>query len=301
MADFLRHQLEVYFIENKAEAEKIADQVLINKRSRERSERERINIKKTLQSSNSMLDRVDKFVDCRSKDINERELFIVEGNSALTSCKLARDPEFQAIMPVRGKTLNCESSTYEKIFKNEIIINLLKVIGCGVEIKGKVKGDILPFNYDNFKWNKIIICTDADKDGYHIRTLILSMLNRLLPTLIKMGRVYIVESPLFEINTKNETFYAYTEREKLDIIAKIGDSKYTIQRSKGLGENSPEMMSLTTMSPATRRLIQITDIDEQIKANAFDLFLGDNAEARRAFIAENGAKYLDDLDLSDGD
>lgn len=301
MTNFLKHQLEIYFAERPADAEKMCAQILVNKRSREHAEHTRLDIKKKLSSTIDISNRVDKFANCRSRDPEKRELFIVEGNSALTSCKLARDPEFQAIMPVRGKTLNCESSTYEKIFKNEIIINLLKVIGCGVEIKGKVKGDILPFNYDNFKWNKIIICTDADKDGYHIRTLILSMLNRLLPTLIKMGRVYIVESPLFEINTKNETFYAYTEREKLDIIAKIGDAKYTIQRSKGLGENSPEMMSLTTMSPATRRLIQITDVDEQIKANAFDLFLGDNAEARRAFIAENGAKYLDDLDLSDGD
>ncbi|MBQ1988816.1 MAG: DNA topoisomerase, partial [Clostridia bacterium] len=174
MVDFLRHSLEIYFIENKAEAEKIAEQVLINKRSRERSERERINIKKTLQSSNSMLDRVDKFVDCRSKEVAERELFIVEGDSALGSCKLARDAAFQAIMPVRGKILNCLKADFDKVFKSEIITNLIKVLGCGVEVKSKANKGLATFNLSDLRWNKVIICTDADVDGFHIRTLILT-------------------------------------------------------------------------------------------------------------------------------
>ena len=255
MTEFLRHQLEIYFIENKAEADKIVEQVLINKRSRERSEKERINIKKTLQSSNSMVDRVQKFVDCRSRDVSERELYIVEGDSALGSCKLARDAAFQAIMPVRGKILNCLKAEYDKIFKSEIITDLLKVLGCGVEVKSKSNKKLSNFDMNNLRWNKIIICTDADVDGFHIRTLILTMIYRLMPTLITEGRVFIAETPLYEINTKHKTYFAYDENEKKEILEKIGEEKYTLQRSKGLGENQPDMMNLTTMNPDIRRLI----------------------------------------------
>lgn len=298
MVDFLKHQLEVYFIENRAEADKIADQVLINKRSRERSERERINIKKTLQSSNSMLDRVDKFVDCRSKDINERELFIVEGDSALGSCKLARNAEFQAIIPVRGKILNCLKADYEKVFKNEIITNLIKVLGCGVEVKSKSNKGLATFNIDSLRWNKVIICTDADVDGFQIRTLILTMIYRLMPTLILEGKVYIAETPLYEIGTKEMTYFAYDEKEKNEILSKIGDKKYNMQRSKGLGENQPDMMNLTTMNPETRRLIKVMPQEAERTSRMFDLLLGDDLAGRKDFIAENGYMYLDDADIS---
>ncbi len=298
MNEFLRHQLEIYFIENKSEADKIADQVLINKRSRERSERERLNIKKTLQSSNSMVDRVQKFVDCRTKDIEQREIFIVEGDSALGSCKLARDPDFQAIMPVRGKILNCLKADYEKVFKSEIITDLIKVLGCGVEVKSKANKNLSTFNIDNLRWNKIIICTDADVDGFQIRTLILTMIYRVMPTLINMGKVYIAETPLYEIGTKDMTYFAYDENEKNEILGKIGDKKYTIQRSKGLGENQPDMMNLTTMNPATRRLIKVMPDDAERTSAMFDLLLGDNLQGRKDFIAEYGYMYLDDADLS---
>ena len=298
MADFLRHQLEVYFIENKAEAEKIADQVLINKRSRERSERERINIKKTLQSSNSMLDRVEKFVDCRSKDVNLREVFIVEGDSALGSCKLARNAEFQAIMPVRGKILNCLKADYDKVFKSEIITNLIKILGCGVEVKSKANKGLATFDLSALRWNKIIICTDADVDGFHIRTLILTMIHRLMPTLINEGKVFIAETPLYEIGTKDMTYFAYDEKEKNDILTKIGDKKYTLQRSKGLGENQPDMMNLTTMNPATRRLIKVMPDDAARTSEMFDLLLGDNLQGRKDFIAEFGYMYIDEADVS---
>lgn len=298
MVDFLRHQLEVYFIENKAEAEKIADQVLINKRSRERSERERINIKKTLQSSNSMLDRVEKFVDCRSKDVNVREVFIVEGDSALGSCKLARNAEFQAIMPVRGKILNCLKADYDKVFKSEIITNLIKILGCGVEVKSKANKGLATFDLSALRWNKIIICTDADVDGFHIRTLILTMIHRLMPTLINEGKVFIAETPLYEIGTKDMTYFAYDEKEKNDILGKIGDKKYTLQRSKGLGENQPDMMNLTTMNPETRRLIKVMPEDAERTARVFDMLLGDDLQGRKDFIAENGYLYLDDADIS---
>jgi DNA gyrase subunit B len=299
MTQFLRHNLEIYFIEKPLEAEKIASQVLINKRSRERAETTRLDIKKKLSGSMDVANRVEKFVNCRSKDPDIRELYIVEGNSALSSCKTGRAAEFQAIIPVRGKTLNCLKAPYDKIFKSEIITDLLKVIGCGVEIKGKVKGDIVPFSPESLRWSKIIICTDADKDGFQIRTLILTMFYRLLPTLIKMGRIYIAESPLYEINVKNDTFFAYNESEKVKILESIGDQKYTLQRSKGLGENEPEMMWQTTMNPATRRLIQVNEADAEATAIMFDTLLGDDLAARKAFITENGEKYLSDLDFDD--
>ena len=298
MSDFLRQKLEIYFIENKQEADKIADQVLINKRSRERSEKERINIKKTLQSSNSMLDRVDKFVDCRSKDVEVRELFIVEGDSALGSCKLARNAEFQAIIPVRGKILNCLKADYDKVFKSEIITNLIKVLGCGVEVKSKANKGLATFDLASLRWNKVIICTDADVDGFQIRTLILTMIYRLMPTLINEGKVYIAETPLYEIGTKEMTYFAYDEKEKNEIIAKIGDKKYTMQRSKGLGENQPDMMNMTTMNPVSRRLVKVLARDAERTEEMFDLLLGDNLSGRKDYIAENGYRYLDELDLA---
>lgn len=298
MTDFLRHQLEVYFIENKAEADKIAEQVLINKRSRERSEKERLNIKNTMQSKMDMANRVQKFVDCRSRDVSERELFIVEGDSALGSCKQARDPNFQAIMPVRGKILNCLKAEYDKIFKSEIITDLVKVLGCGVEVKSKANKDLSTFDLANLRWNKVIICTDADVDGFQIRTLILAMIYRLMPTLINEGKVYIAETPLYEIGCKDMTYFAYDEREKADILSKIDGQKYTVQRSKGLGENQPDMMNLTTMNPSTRRLVKVMPEDFERTEEVFNLLLGDNLQGRKDHIAECGYLYLDDLDLN---
>ena len=299
MTEFLKHSLEVYFIENKIEADKIAEQVLINMRSRIKAESTRLNIKKTLQSSNSMTDRIEKFVDCRSKDVNEREIFIVEGDSALGACKQARDSAFQAIMPVRGKILNCLKAEYTKIFKSEIITDLIKVLGCGVEVSSNAKKNLSLFNMDNLRWNKVIICTDADVDGFQIRTLILTMIYRLMPTLIKEGKVFIAESPLYEINCKDDTYFCYTEKEKAQVLEEIGDKKYTVQRSKGLGENEPEMMWLTTMNPKTRRLIKVEpDYSPEAVADKFDLLLGDNLQGRKDYIAENGYQYIDLTDLS---
>ena len=297
MNEFLRSNLEIYFTEHPVEAEIMANQVLVNKRSRESAETARLNIKKKLSGSIDIANRVEKFVNCRSKDPNVRELYIVEGDSALTSCKLARNAEMQAIIPVRGKTLNCLKADYGKIFKNDIITDLLKVIGCGVEIDGKVKGDILPFDLDSLKWSKIIICTDADEDGFQIRTLLLTMFYRLLPTLLKEKRVFIAETPLFEITAKDKTYFAYDEFEKTDILKSLGSKKYTIQRSKGLGENDADMMSLTTMSPATRRLIAVTPADAKKTEEIFDTLLGDNLPARKQFIAVHGKEYMKNVDI----
>ncbi|MGI6167595.1 MAG: toprim domain-containing protein [Eubacteriales bacterium] len=297
MNDFLRRNLEIYFTEHPTEAEIFANQVLLNKRSREAAESARVNIKKKLSGTMDIANRVDKFVSCRSKDPNVRELYIVEGDSALTSCKLGRNAEFQAIIPVRGKTFNCLKGTYDKLFKNEVITDLLKVIGCGVEIEGKLKGDILKFDIKQLRWSKIIICTDADEDGYHIRTLLLTMFYRLLPTLIREGRVFIAETPLYEITSKDETYFAYDDAEKEEIIKKLGNKKFTVQRSKGLGENEPEMMWKTTMNPATRRLIQVKPDDAERTYRMFDTLLGDNLPARKQFITEYGSKYVKIADI----
>ena len=299
MTEFFRHQLEVYFLENPLEAEKIANQILINMRSRIKAETTRLNIKKTLQTGNDLTSRVEKFVDCRSKDVNEREIFIVEGDSALGACKQARDSAFQAIIPVRGKILNCLKAEYNKIFKNDIITDLVKVLGCGVEVTGKANKELSSFNLDNLRWSKVIICTDADVDGFQIRTLILTMIYRLMPTLIREGKVFIAESPLYEINTKDETWFCYTEKEKQEALEEIGDRKYTVQRSKGLGENEADMMWLTTMNPKTRRLIKVEpDYSPEAVAEKFDLLLGDNLQGRKDHIAENGYMYLDLADIS---
>ncbi len=298
MTDFFRKQLEVYFIENKMDADKIADQVIINMRSRVKAEKTRKNLKTTLQTKIDMTNRIQKFVDCRSKDVSEREIFIVEGDSALGACKQARDANFQALMPIRGKILNCLKSDYDKIFKSEIITDLIKVLGCGVEVKSKAAKDVSMFDMDSLRWNKIMICTDADYDGFQIRTLVLTMIYRLMPKLIEAGKVYIAETPLYEVTCKDQTYFAYNESEMDDIKAEIGDNKYTVQRSKGLGENEAEMMSLTTMNPETRRLIKVMPSDAEATSQMFDLLLGDNLDGRKEYIADYGHLYIDAADLS---
>ena len=298
MTDFFRKQLEVYFIENKMDADKIADQMIINMRSRIKAENTRKTLKTTLQTKIDMTNRIQKFVDCRSKDVNEREIFIVEGDSALGACKQAIDANFQALIPVRGKILNCLKSDYDKIFKSDIITDLIKVLGCGVEVKSKAAKDVSMFDMNSLRWNKIMICTDADVDGFQIRTLILTMIYRLMPKLIEAGKVYIAESPLYEVTCKDQTYFAYNEIEMDSIKEQLGDSKYTVQRSKGLGENEADMMSLTTMNPATRRLIKVTPSDAEVTAQVFDLLLGDNLDGRKEYIANYGHLYLDAADVS---
>ena len=302
MTEFLRSRLEIYFIENRDAAEKIAAQVLINKRSREMAERTRINQKKKLTEKIDIANRVQKFVDCRTKDVERREIYIVEGDSALGACKQSRDAEFQGLMPVRGKILNCLKADYPRIFKSDVITDLMKVLGCGVEVSGKAVKDLNQFDLSNLRWSKVVICTDGDVDGFQIRTLILTMLYRLCPTLIREGYVYIAETPLFEITCKEKsgekTWFAYSEKEKADILKKLEGKKVNVQRSKGLGENDPEMMWMTTMSPETRRLIRVLPEDAEETARVFDLLLGDNLSGRKDYIAENGYKYLDMIDVS---
>ncbi|MCI7368998.1 MAG: toprim domain-containing protein [Firmicutes bacterium] len=298
MTDFFKERLEIYFIENKPEADKIAEQVLVNKRSREAAEKTRLGMKKKLSGSIDIANRVQKFVDCRSRDPEKREIYIVEGDSALGACKLSRDADFQGIMPVRGKILNCLKADYVRIFKSDIITDLLKVLGCGVEVQVKGKKDLNAFDINNLRWNKVIICTDADVDGFQIRTLILTMIYRLVPTLIHEGFVYIAESPLYEIESKGKTYFAYSDKEKADIVASLNGAKASINRSKGLGENDPDMMWMTTMNPETRRLIKVMPEDAERMSQMFDLLLGDDLAGRKNHIAENGYLYLDMADIS---
>ena len=298
MTEFFKERLEIYFIENKPEADRVAEQVLINKRSRETAERARIGMKKKLSGNIDIANRVQKFVDCRSREPERREIYIVEGDSALGACKLSRDAEFQGIMPVRGKILNCLKADYVRIFKSDVITDLMKVLGCGVEVKDKHTKELSSFDINNLRWSKVIICTDADVDGFQIRTLILTMLYRLVPTLIREGYVYIAESPLYEIESKGKTYFAYSDREKAEIIDSLNGAKASISRSKGLGENDPDMMWMTTMNPETRRLIRVMPEDAELMARSFDLLLGDDLAGRKEHIALEGHKYLDMADLS---
>ena len=298
MTAFFKEQLQVWFIENAQEAAKAAEQILVNKRARESAEKTKSSVKKKLSGSIDIANRVQKFVDCRSKDAGLRELYIVEGDSALGSVKMSRDAEFQGIMPVRGKILNCLKADYSKIFASPIITDLMKVLGCGVEVQGKKAKELSSFDLSQLRWNKVVICTDADVDGFQIRTLILTMLYRLVPTLINEGYVYIAESPLYEIESKGKTYFAYSDREKAEIVESLKGAKASINRSKGLGENDPDLMWMTTMNPETRRLIKVMPEDAERMAQVFDLLLGDNLDGRKNHIAAFGYKYLDMADIS---
>ncbi|MDO5015712.1 MAG: toprim domain-containing protein [Eubacteriales bacterium] len=303
LSDLIRENFHVWVIEHQKEALIILDQVLVNKRSRERAESQRRNLKKKLSGQiDNIYNRVDNFVDCRSKDVNRRELYIVEGNSALGSVKMARNAEFQAVIPLRGKILNCLKASYTQIFKNDIIMDLIKLLGCGIHLEGHSKlKDVPDFNIDNLRWDKIIICTDADVDGFQIRTLILAMFYRLTPQLIEEGKIHIVESPLFEISHQagkdQKTYFAYSDREKNGLLDKLKTGKVHVQRSKGLGENEPEMMWITTMNPDTRRLYQVYPEDADSTFEMFDILLGNNLEGRKAYISEHGHRYMDMLDV----
>lgn len=302
LTEFLKNQIEIYFTENPVDANKITEQILINMRSRTRSEKERISLKKTMtETSGKNAKRVEKFVDCRSKDVSKRELFIVEGDSALGSCKQSRNADFQAVMPLRGKIKNCQKNGIDSIMDSDIIVDLVRVFGCGISSKFKAgaRKGFPSFNLDLLKWDKIIICTDADVDGFHIRTLIVAMIYRLMPELIDAGKVFVAESPLYEINCGDETWFAYTEREKTAVEKKLKNKKYTIQRSKGLGENTAEMMSLTTMNPETRRLIKIVPDAANDSENLISILLGNKQEERKRYIDKFGYLYANSEEAED--
>ncbi len=285
----LEEYLDKYFAENKAEADAVTAQILVNKRAREQAESAKVSIKKKLSGSLNTFSRPDNYIECRSKKTEERELYIVEGLSALGSVKQARNAEFQALISIRGKILNCLKTDLPRIFKSDIITDLIKVIGCGVEVKASGKG-IPPFDMSKLRFGKIILMSDQDVDGFQIRCLLLTMFYRLCPTLIREGKIYIGESPLYEITYKDKTYFAYDDKEKDKILKGFKGPGAKIQRSKGLGENDPEMMSLTAMDPATRRLIRITENDVK---DLYDVLMGNDLAGRKAYIEAHGAEYTD--------
>lgn len=304
MSEMIKTRFETWFIENQMDANKIVDQILANKRSRETAEKTRVLTKKKLSGNkDNFMNQVKKFVNCKSKDVNKRELYIVEGDSAAGSIKLGRDAEYQALMPIRGKILNCLKASNSKILASEIITDLLSLLGTGMEISLQ-KNKRPDFDLNKLKWNKIIICTDADVDGFQIRTLLLTMFYKLTPTLLEEGKIYIAETPLYEIEykpagkgKKAETFFAFDDVEKNKYLKGKDLARVTIQRSKGLGENQPDMMYATTMNPQTRRLIQVnTKYVEEVNST-FETLLGTDDVARKELIQTEGINYLDKLDL----
>lgn len=290
---FVAASITRWAAENKQTADKVVEEVMLNKKAREAADAVKKKVLKKLSSSIEKPGGMpEKFIECAEKDPMKRELYIVEGDSAAGSCKLARDAKFQAIMPVRGKILNCLKADITRILNSEIITDLIKLYGCGLEVEGKHIKDLPKFDPRKLNWDKIIFCTDADLDGMQIRCLLIAMVYKLMPSLLKMGKVYIAETPLFEIIVSGQAYFAYDEAEKEQILARlhsegVKDSKIKINRSKGLGENDPEMMSISTMHPGTRRLVQVhyNDADEQL-ADLIDALLGNDIETRRFLIDE---------------
>ena len=303
LSELIKNNMQVWFIEHKPEADKVIEQVLINKRSRESSESQRITVKKKLMEKVDVTNKVKKFVDCRSKDPEKREVFICEGDSALGSLLTARNPEFQALMPIRGKILNIQKASLQSVFGSDIIMDLIRVLGCGVEVRGKkLPKDIPQFDESRLKFNKVIITADQDVDGMHIICLVTTMIHRLCPQLIEKGYLYYAMTPLFEITDrtgkKTETLYAFSDAERDQLIAGKDSKKLTIQRSKGLGENDAEMMA-RFITPGTRKLVRVTATDAEAMESAFDLFMGTDVAPRKAFIENHFDDYsMDQLDLS---
>jgi len=288
-----------YWLHNDKLGDVVLDEILANKLAREEAEKVSKKVVQKLSKSIGFGDKPKKFVGCKSNSVGERELYIVEGDSALGSVKLARDSQFQAIMPVRGKIINALKEDLTKIIGNEIVQDLLRVLGCGIEVESKYIDNLPKFDINKLEWGKVIICTDADLDGMHIRTLILSLFYRLMPSLLKAGKVYIAETPLFEINYKDKTYFGYTQQEKDTIIKDLVSqgasmNHIKVQRSKGLGENDPEMMSVSTMNPLTRRLIPVEYPEGDINVpKIFDALLGEDIEERKNIIN----KYFESIEV----
>lgn len=282
-----------WIVDNKKDSDRVLVEIVNNKKIRERADNVRSSaIKKLSSSIDSFGSRPQKFVECASKDKSERELYIVEGDSALGSCKQARDGQFQALMPVRGKITNCLKEDLVKVLNSQIILDLLQVMGCGIEVQGNKMKELPKFDINKLNFDKLIICTDADVDGMQIRCLLLTFFYMLTPTLLREGKVYIAETPLYEITCGKETRFAYNEDEKEKVLAEFTGKRVKIQRSKGLGENDPKMMSVSTMKPETRRLIRVTykDAEDDIRF-MFNALLGDDISSRRVLINEYASAF----------
>lgn len=287
--------LEALEAGNIKEFKKFIDHLLTVQKHNGVNDRAKKKLKKVLtEKVDSMNNRIENLVDCKVHD-NESELFICEGQSALGSVVLARDAKYQAAYPLRGKILNCLKSDYDTIFKNKIITDLVKVIGCGIEADKKSK-DLDMFDIDNLRYGKIVATCDADEDGFQISCLIITMIYRLMPKLIEQGHVYIATTPLYEFKTKSDkVYYAFSETEKDEVASKIKED-YKIARSKGLGELQADVLAETAMDPNTRNIIQVTIEDAMQVAESFDAWMGDDIESRKDFISENINEYAKEVD-----
>lgn len=275
-----------FFEENPKQAKLIMDKSLASFRAREAARKARdMTRRKSVLNSMTL---PGKLADCSEKDPALSEIFIVEGDSAGGSAKEGRDRKRQAILPLRGKILNVEKATYDKMLNSEEIKNMITAFGCGI-------GN--DFDESKLRYHKIIIMTDADVDGAHICTLMLTFFYRYMRPLIENGYVYVAQPPLYKVEKGKDTYYTYSEEEQKDLLGKIGaDKKLDIQRYKGLGEMDAQQLWETTMDYNTRTLIKVTIEDFEMADETFSILMGDKVPPRRQFIEEN-AKYVDNLDI----
>jgi DNA gyrase subunit B len=292
VSQYVKNLLEAYEAEQPKEFEKFIKHILEVNKFNNRNTAAKQKLKKQLnERADTLVNRVEKLVDCDVHGENA-ELYIAEGDSANGSVVLARDPNFQAAYPLRGKILNCLKADYLKIFDNTVIMDLIKTIGCGVVADKKHK-DIETFNINFSNYGKMIIATDADADGQQIACLIITFFFRLMRPLIEKGMVYIAMTPLYEVKLEDDSMiYFYSEKEKDEKIGEI-KGKYQISRCKGLGELEPETMAYTAMDPTTRYLKRITVGDAEEMAKAVEMFMGTEVKDRKEYIEENLHKYID--------
>ncbi|MBB6062842.1 DNA gyrase subunit B [Thermosipho japonicus] len=273
VAKVVREKLLEFFETNENTLKIIIQKALEAKKAREAAKHAREMVKRKSAFGSSSLP--GKLADCITKKLEESELFIVEGDSAGGSAKQARDRNFQAILPLRGKILNVEKSSWLKLLKNEQVRDIITALGVGI-------GD--DFDIKKLRYGKIIIMTDADVDGAHIRTLLLTLFYRYMKELIDEGRIYIAQPPLYKLTVGKNHYYFYSDEELEDFRKTLGDKKYEIQRYKGLGEMNPEQLWETTMDPNTRKLLKVSIEDAETADELFEMLMGSDTESRKEFI-----------------
>ncbi len=277
--------LTLYFEENPQEVRKILDKCIISARARLAAKKARDLTRRKNALENDTLP--GKLADCSEKDPSKCEIYLVEGDSAGGSAKQGRDRNFQAILPLKGKILNVEKARLDKVLSHDEIKTIITAIGTGI-------GD--QFALDKARYNKIVIMTDADVDGSHIRTLILTFFFRYMPDIIRSGYLFIAQPPLYSVKSGGKMSYAYTEEAKDKLVKKLNDAKMHVQRYKGLGEMNPDQLWETTMNPENRSLLKVQMDDEVAAEEIFTVLMGDAVEPRRKFIEDN-AQYVENLDL----
>lgn len=291
--EYVCEAIEIMKIEQPKEFEKMVDHIITIQNFNNKNDKAKKQIKKKLSEKISINNRIEGLIDSKKHGLDS-ELFIAEGQSALGSIVLSRNPDFQAAIAVRGKVLNCLKSDIATVFKSPIITDLIKAIGCGIEADKKNK-DLDMFNKNNLRYGKIILATDQDPDGFQIQCLLLTMIYKLMPTLIYDGHVYIAQTPLYEVELKNgEHIYWFSEEERDSKINTVEIKK--IARAKGLGELTPEVMSETAMNPETRQLIKVNVEQAKAMVKAFEIWMDTNVNQRKEIIETKLNKYVKNID-----